>query len=481
MIKKISVLLLVICMMVPVFAGCSSEKDKETENTTPTGTLSAMDEYLASLPDRDFGGEDFSILCTTQTEFFFNVNEMGSEVVGKSVYTRNQEVKDKYNINLVFKSLDGNIAGQGDFANEIRNTTAAGEGHDLIIAQNYYTLPLATEGCLMDLNNSEYLHWDKEWYHNKINQHTEINGKRYAGSGDLVMSQISNAMGIFYNKDVYAEQGYTEDLYALVKNKQWTIEKLLTLTKDFHIDATENGKSDDDTFGFFANMHGATSMLLGMECKIISYDGNGKPSLDNYYNERLLAAADKLHALIQTNEGGSWKNEDELGVQKVADGTAMFASSRIGYFVESADLRNSQHNIGILPNPLYDTTQTEYYTSTMRWELFYIPSNADLETSAIILEYLNFNSFEYVIPAYWETAMTIRGANTVEDSEMFNLIRDNLYFDFANVFKGSLKGISDAVGNLVHSSTGKLRLAAWWGSNSSTYKKALDATLTAFG
>ena len=89
-------------------------------------------------------------------------------------------------------------------------------------------------------------------------------------------------------------------------------------------------------------------------------------------------------------------------------------------------------------------------------------------------------SHSLVIPAYWDTAMTVRGADTVDDAEMLNIIRDNLYYDFVTVFKGSMSGLSDAVGNLINSSTGKLRLAGWWGTNSGIYTKALADTLATF-
>lgn len=481
MIKKILALLLCLCMVLP-FASCGKEEETvETEATAAsTETLSELDAYLASLPEKNFGGKDFNILCTTQTEFFYQVEDYNADLVAQAVYARNTEVNEKYKVMLKYKAMNGNSNGQTEFATEIRNTTSAGEGYDLIIAQNYYTLPLATEGCLHDLNATEYLHWDKPWYHDMINDYSVINGKRYAGSGDLVMAQISNAMGVFYNKNMYADNGNTENLYELVRTKKWTIEKLYNITKDFYQDAGTNGKSDDDTFGIFGHIHTCHTMLLGMECMLTSYDANGTPSVDGYYNDRLLKAADALLEMMVNSDGGRMDGSDTTGVEKIGGGTTMFASSRIGMFVESTELRESEDNIGILPNPLYDEEQKEYYTATMRWELFYIPSNAVLDDSAIILEYLNYTSNKNLIPAYWETAMTVRGADTEDDAEMLNLIKDTLYYDFVTVFKGSMSGMSDAVGNLINSSTGKIRLSSWWGTNSGNYQKALTKLLTDF-
>ena len=86
--KRILAILLVFCMVLP-FAACNGGKDtpEETKNNqTPNGDVAFNEqEYLNSLPIINFDGEEFKVLCTTQTasepENFFDVFEETSDVV----------------------------------------------------------------------------------------------------------------------------------------------------------------------------------------------------------------------------------------------------------------------------------------------------------------------------------------------------------------------------------------------------------------
>ena len=70
--KKFLFLALIFCMVLPL-AACGGKDDDGTQ-TTPPGQDSqgTGDTYLDSLPSVDYDMYEYQVLCTTQTEGFYN-------------------------------------------------------------------------------------------------------------------------------------------------------------------------------------------------------------------------------------------------------------------------------------------------------------------------------------------------------------------------------------------------------------------------
>ena len=478
--KKILCLFLSISMLVCI-GGCQSKSTEETgiANTLEV-TVDAEKEYLENLPEKDYDGYEFTVLCTTQTENFYNVSEYNADLIESSVYSRNVTVKDKYNVDFWFESLNGNRGGMSDFQSRVRNATMSGSGgYDAVVAQCYYMLPLASEGHLRNLNDSDYFHFDMPWYNDNINKNGVINGKLYGASGSYIMSQISYAMGMFFNKVYYENNQFEDDLYELVRNKEWTYEKLYQMSADYYVDSNNNTVRDEsDIFGYVYHLHGIEASIVGSDCPIVEFDSSGMPNIDNYYDQHLIDVFEDYFRYYN-NSRGVWLNKPDAGpTTSLGEGRALFASAQLGMMVDCAQLRNSSYEYGIVPMPLYDTEQEDYFSYTMRWELFYIPSNVDFERSAIVLEYLNYTSEKIVVPAYWETALNERAADTSDDSQMLHLIKDTLYYDFASFFGMEMGGIyrdPTGVGGIpTLIENGNSGIASWWNSGKEKFSSSLD-------
>ncbi len=473
---------LLLLLSVGLISGCHTEGvsgDTTTgEQTTEPGTEEIV------FPERDYGNFEFKVLCTTQTENFYNVEENQEELIPSAVYVRNSMAQERYAVSFWFDSLNGNRGGMSDFQSRVRSATLAGEGkgYDAVVAQCYYMLPLATEGILQDLNSSGYLNLDRSYYNANINGNGVINGKLYGASGSYIMSQISYAMGMFFNKNLYANQQYEDNLYDLVRNREWTYEKLREMTANYYVDANENDSRDEgDQYGYVYHLHGIEASIVGSDCPIVEYDTDGTPSIDNYYDAHLLEVFE-AYFKYYNNSRGVWLNKPDWGpTESLGEGKALFASAQIGMMVDCEPLRNSSYDYGILPMPLFDSEQETYYSYTMRWELFYIPTNADFERSAIILDYLNYASEEKVVPAYWETALNKRAADSSDDSEMLHLIRDTLYYDFASFYGMEMGGIyrdptgTGGIPTLIED--GNSGIAAWWQSGKERFAQCLKDIL----
>ena len=478
--KKLIAMLLVLCMLL-LGAACSKKNDSNTpgSSTTPADT-GTRDPYLDSLPKRDYGGEEFYVLCTTQTAPFYDITEEeGGNNVSTAVFSRNNAVADRYHVTIRHKQLDGNMTGSVAFATEIRTSILADKGYDLIVGQNYYCLPAAVEGNLQDLAASNDLHWEESWYSQKINNNAAVNGRIFGASGTYIMSQISYAMATMYNKELWLQLGFQDDLYQLVRDREWTYEKLNEYVAGQYQDTNQDNNIDSgDQFGYVNNAHGVAASIAAAGIPITTKDDSGNLTVLNYYSTRLVQVFDSYYAFYNDAIDAFNMKDDFDPAVMLGAGQTLFACAQLGVLNDCAELRNSKFHVGVLPMPMYDTAQQEYVTYTMRWELFYIPVNADFDRSTIVLEYLNYTSEQLIIPAYWETALNKRAADAPQDSEMMYVVKDALWYDFVT-FYNHIIPMRDAVASLINNRNN--RIANWWKSNKDTYQSQLEKVLEDYG
>lgn len=472
--KKILIILMVFCIVLPLVA-CKTEEpvnnNEETYNdATPDNDFRTQhSDYLNNLPERNYSGTEFRVLTSTQTRKFYLGDETNA-AVSEAVFERDMELENRYGVIMDYTVKDGNSSGQNEYVTSIRNSISDPLGYDLIIGQTYYCMALASEGYFLDLNQAEYLHLDQEWYHQNINANVLICGKMFGVSGDYLTSQISSAMGLLYNKDMYDSLSYEDDLYDLVRNKQWTLEKMNTMIQDTYDDLNRDELRDiSDKYGFFGNGHSINGLIYGFDCPIAEYLEDGSVSIDNYYNDHLISVFEALDTFYNSNEA-VFRGGDSDNLESLVNGNSLFISTWIDNLI-SERMRNSNYKIGVLPNPLFSEAQENYCSYMQRWDLMYIPKNADFEKSTIILEYLNFTSAEHMIPRYWDEALSIRGANEAADREMLEIIRDTLFYDFVMVFNTELGGLKDGVAYLISSRSNTL--SSWWEKNGSKYADSL--------
>ena len=472
--KKFLIMLMVLCMIFPM-AACSKKKEEPSNGSSEEveQTNSFRDqyaEYLEKLPEKNYDDAEFRVLTSTQTRKFYLGDET-NEAISKAVFDRDTELQNRYGVIMQYTVKDGNASGQTEYVTTIRNSVSDAVGFDLIIGQTYYCMSLASEGYLMDLHQAENLHLDQSWYHPNINNNVMICGKMYGLSGDYLTSQISSAMGLLYNKDMYAALSYEEDLYDLVRNKQWTLEKMNTLIKDTYKDLNGDETRDiSNQYGFFGNGHSINGLIYGFDCPVAEYLDDGTVSIDNYYNDHLIRVFEALDVFYNENES-VFRGGDSDNLASMQNGNSLFISTWIDNLI-SERMRNANCKIGILPNPLFNELQSDYCSYMQRWDLMYIPKNADFEKSTIILEYLNFTSAEYMIPQYWDQALSLRGADDMADGEMLEIIRNTLFYDFVMVFNTEMGGLKDGVAYLISSRSNTL--SSWWEKNGSKYADSLE-------
>lgn len=85
---------------------------------------------------------------------------------------------------------------------------------------------------------------------------------------------------------------------------------------------------------------------------------------------------------------------------------------------------------GILPFPKYDDSQKDYITRISFFDMFTVPVTvSDVERTSAIIEALNCQSGNIVIPAYYEISLKTKYARDNDSAGMLDLIMANRVVD----------------------------------------------------
>ncbi|MCL2813130.1 MAG: hypothetical protein FWD23_00875 [Oscillospiraceae bacterium] len=450
--KRAAALFLALCIL--LLSACSgaapknqnANENKDDGKASPENTPEAADSRQNakdSLPDNlDFGGADIRILNRSSAVSYTTgyMREMEAEVdsgdvVEDAIYKRNRSVEGRLGINIVSIEIPGGWDEQATFLNALRNSVSAGaDDYDFVAAYSYYITPVALDGLLYNLKTVDYLSPAQPWWSESCADEMTVDGKLYFIAGDLAISLLKNMYVTFFNKQL-AQDLSMENLYQLVLNGGFTMEKLKELTRDTWRDLNGDGKPDKgDAFGY-AITTGTylDAMFATLDNPITTKNEHGIPEL-SINNPKTAQIVENLYGLLYDNANNSYAVPEAQN--HIDDIMAMFPENRVlfmpGTLATNEELRAMNSDYGIIPYPKFDKDQKDYYTASQdSFSIFSIPvTNTRLEATAAAMEALCAESYRKVTPAYYEIALKKKYARDDESSQMIDIIRDGLKFNF---------------------------------------------------
>jgi hypothetical protein len=157
----------------------------------------------------------------------------------------------------------------------------------------------------------------------------------------------------------------------------------------------------------------------------------------------------------------SWIHR-ELGTDyqpRFEDGKALFSFSKAK---NCLTLKNMKENYGILPIPMYDSTQDQYYSQVSNYvdALIAVPMSAAGNTEIIgaAIELLSYYSYYNIYDNFFEVIIQNRGTRDAESKEMLGIIFDTRTYDMGLLYDPV--GISDKV--LRYTGTGETGVISFW-------------------
>ena len=242
---------------------------------------------------------------------------------------------------------------------------------------------------------------------------------------------------------------------------------MIEITKQGYFDLNGDSEWDVKTDRLGYSGWGYENMLalyVGMGGQTITRDENDMPSF-NIATERNVKLIDKL---IELYDGkNSYCNFTEYSIDKNAftDGRLLMDD---GFITMLGWNRDSEFDIGILPYPMLDEEQGEYFSRAANIaHLSYIPTtNTILQDTGIILEAMSIESYNTVRPTYYDITLSLKEAPDEESVEMVDIIlASSSYLYDGFVSPGQLQMFVDNQTN---------NWASWSASIEKSYKASVD-------
>lgn len=421
--------------------GNETKTSSENESTTTADNTPESD--TNALPEADFGGYAFRVAhwCFPDRPAYNNrdliANSETGDKINDAVYKRNMEVFDKYNFSIELTNLS-----YDKITDTVRSSIMSGDDEfDLVMPRLYEGKSLITEGLLVDFNDIPNIDLSNDWWDMNITSSLSVNGKYYYAASDMNLGDKDATAMIMFNKTI-ADNNNVEDLYKLVEDGKWTIDKMREIYSPISSDLDGNGMDLDDMWGFLGANDVPPSFFIGGGGTFVSYDSNGR-LVDSFNTEHNISLTDKIHNMM--NDPANFYNH-HLGTGKAkmtvdADFLKMFAEGRGLLFWSRFDsvtqLRDQDVDYGILPIPKYDEAQDNYisFVSQHICGLMSVPAtNKDLERTGIILDALSRASGETIITAYYDVTLKDKLLRDEKSVEMLDLIFDNRRLDMGEVY-----------------------------------------------
>ena len=451
-----------------------------TEDTTAGETERA--DAKDSLPQKNYNGAEFTILYRNEWAYEFVAEEENGDIINDAIFKRNQAVEDRFNVKFNMFGLPGTW-NSAEYKNAITNSVVAGDSeYDLITAYQAESVTPAMEGYFMNIYDLPYIDAEKPWWSEKCNTSLTVNDKLFITTGDIAMTLWDNMYVFYFNKKL-AEQYNIPDVYQLVKDGKWTIDKLAELSANVSGDINGDTKFDEnDLYGFLtSNNNHMRAWIVACETPITRQNSDGLMEAC-FVTERTQNMLDKLLKLHYSES--TYFESPILAEPYKTEEPVIFTSDRAlfmsGYLGNASILRNMDTDFGIIPYPKYDENQEEYRTTSHNAvSMMCFPVTVkDPEMSAIITEALCAESYRNVIPQYYDVVLKVKGARDDESAEMIDLIRDSLIFDFGwvhSVPMGSIGGIMQEL--ILGNNSG---LASYWAGKENQVLTGLEKINAAY-
>ena len=457
--KKISTLLLVAILILAItFISCgndsnaknepnAAENEIKNENGTEGGgeTQDAPEQIVPNLPEVSFGGYEFTFLLRGETYNEWASFDIASEgengdVINDSIFRRNVYVEDTYDVKIAW-TLSPDPVGA------YKKSFKAGDmEYDLVMPALPEAANLASEGMFYDMNAMAYTDLSAIWWDQQAVKELSIGKKLYYCIGDLGYNPIDTIWIMMFNKTLIKDFGL-EDPYEIVKNGEWTYDKLEEMIKGVSRDLNNDGTVNEfDFLGFVtpSDRYVRAMILSGGE----SFT---EKTQDDYFvfkqpSSKFLEIYDRTIRLM-------YENPDVLDINKIKDqgssyltnkywlAKTMFEENRILFFSEVMQnmirLRQMDTDFGVIPLPKYSKQQefVPHYVFVDATLVAAVPANApDIDRTSIVLEAFAAKSTYTVIPAYYEVSIKTKLARDEQSAEMIDLIRASRTYDLATVY-----------------------------------------------
>jgi len=459
--RRLVSLILALSLTVIPFTACSEKTATEDSGTPaaqeavsgPVDTEPAEEDLSPleqrkripdNLPDVTYGGRDYLIESETRKTYEILSEEINGEATNDAVYNRNLLIENRFDVKI------GMVENETPYNEIVTSVTAGTHDYDIAGFINFLTLTPVTARVLYNWLDIPRVDLTQPWHNQLANSGATINGKLFAINSDLSISTLLYTYGMFFNYNIMEQYGFSSaDLYDMVFEGTWTLDKMTEITSGIWQDLNGDGRHDaGDIHGYAVingsiNTHDVWLAALDISPLLVIRDRDDYEV--TFFGDRTVTALEKVTSLYHNSEGtlfdnsGDWRNIP-----------AYFAAGKVAmtqlYFGETTEsLTDMEDTYGILPLPKLDETQNGYYTNCWdQFTVFAVPLTMppeDGEFVGTIYEVLCAESYKTVFPAYYDVALKSRYSAEPATAEIIDLIMAGRNLDFTFQFGSNLMNL----------------------------------------
>ena len=433
---KILALLLAAMMILPLMVACG-DTTEDPKDTTGSAETEATTEKQPAVAKKDYQGAEFTAIYCADTfnEGYFFIEEdeiqMGNDLEDK-IYERMLNVEEYLGVEIIAEN-GGNFQ---EYTAPLKNAISAGDDtYQMVMTHVYMEVAnLITSNYLRDFQDFDSLQLEEYYWNYQLMEDLSINDKMYCGYNDFC---LANCYMIGFNKTMLQDYASAVgDLYEQVRNKQWTIEKLIEYSSLVSTDNGDGTWDDQDTYGFscFAWVP-LVSFQHAANIPIVKRNSDGEfyvsPMEDNA--DKIVKLDEMLYDFMNAESTYTWSPFDGKPQLNLKSNRVLFEIVN-NYGLVST--KEDDVKIGVLPYPLWDSNQEKY--QTLSWNgVLGIPTTVQNDDMVgDVIEMLAWYS-EPVNTAFYETLLGSKVADAPEDVEMLNLVWAGQVSDMGLVFSSS--------------------------------------------
>lgn len=392
------------------------------------------------------------------------------DLVGDMIYDRTAWLEENFGIVMGCEYL----AHGGEFITRV--STMVGTNSQDYQMVDYFAFgaqKLMGQEYFLNMTDIEYIDFEDPWWvDSAIDALSLGNYVEFAASDMLLLDKGATTL-VYYNIGMAEDLGI-DDLYDLVRNNEWTIDALAEYAELALKDNGDDNWDHNDIWGISNGDDPVHNLYIGSGYKFIAKDEDG----EFYYQYRTEEETtdvmiDILEKVMYADwYWNSWIKRD-LGSDyqpKFSEGKALFSFGKAKNCIE---LKTMKENYGVLPIPMYDTNQDQYYSQVSNYHdsLFAIPMSAVGKTEIIgaAIELMSYYSYYNIYDNFFETIIQNRGTRDAESKEMLGLIFSTRTYDMGLLYDPV--GISDKV--LRYTNTGETGVISYWDGFASQLEEAI--------
>lgn len=459
--KRIIAMLLTVLMLIPTLVACANNQTDVPGSSSGSESSSEGDapksQYIdTGLPTIDFEGKSLRYYSRGTTADSAQDSSapdivsdgLNSDPLNNAVFQRNELLSALYNVKFVNYQFD-------EPAQSCRTAIQSDmDPCDILTDDIEQLATCVTNYQLYDMKAvSKYTDYNASWWDQRCYNQTSILNMVFFMSGSITIMDNKATWAMAFNKDLITDLNL-ESPYDLVNSKQWTYDAMYKMMQA----ATKDLNGDDvidtsDQWGLLTETFNTYALFAGSGAYIINKDENDLPRYAMNDNERNYDALLKAVTIntdrnyMLTGSGNLHATEDQ-SIKIFYEGRALFWIGSMGILEW---MRPYETDFGILPLPMLDENQDNYYSviTPSHYCAYSIPaslSSKDLDFVDLMLENLAIYSQKLVEPVYIDQILVGKGMRDVESEPMLDIIFNNVLYDLGAIYKfGNAYGLAGSV------------------------------------